>query len=318
MKAVPHYRASAGFRRRLLAAAPAWLELAVVDENDRAGFTAAIQDAEVLLHVLEPVTAAMIASAPRLRLVQKIGVGVNTIDLAAAHARGVAVANMPGTNSQAVAEHTLLLMLAALRRLAVLDRETRAGRGWRVGDDTFDAIGELAGRNVGLVGFGEVGRRLEPVLRALGACVAYTARAPKTGTDAEFLPLSSLLERSDVVSLHLPLTEATRGLIDAAALARMKPGAILVNTARGALVDEAALLAALRAGMLGGAALDTFAREPAGADDPLFALDSVVVTPHVAWLTPETLERSLAIAFENCRRVRAGEPLLHGVPTAPR
>ncbi len=177
MKAVLHYRASPGFRRRL-AAAPDWLSLAVVAEADSEAFAREMIDAEVLLHVLEPVTADHIAAAPALRLIQKIGVGVNTIDLAAARARGIAVCNMPGTNSQAVAELTLALMLAALRRVPLFDRETRAGRGWTAELDHFDGIGEIAGRTVGLVGYGEVARRLAPVLAALGARVLYTATAP--------------------------------------------------------------------------------------------------------------------------------------------
>src|SRR5690349_13384079 len=130
MKAVLHYTASRGFREKVEALRPGWLDLTVIGERDRAAFAAVLPETEAILHVLEPITAEHSAAAPRLRLIQKIGVGVNTIDLAAAAAGGIAVANMPGTNSRAVAEMTLLLMLAALRRLVLLDRETRAGRGW--------------------------------------------------------------------------------------------------------------------------------------------------------------------------------------------
>jgi phosphoglycerate dehydrogenase-like enzyme len=122
-----------------------------------------------------------------------------------------------------------------------------------------------------------------------------------------------LLEEVDIISLHLPLTDETRNLIDAKALARMKPGGIVINTSRGEIIDEVALEAALRSGHLRGAGLDVFAKEPAGAENPLFALDRVVVAPHQAWLTPETLSRSLAVAKENCRRLAAGEALLHRV-----
>ncbi len=313
MKAVLHFRASRGLRERLAALRPGWLDVVIVAEADRAGLAAALGEAEALLHVLEPVTAAHLAGAPRLRLIQKIGVGVNTIDLDAARARGVAVANMPGTNTQAVAEMTLMLMLAALRHAARLDRLTRAGQGWSADADLFDGVGELAGRTVGLVGYGAVARRLAPALAALRARLLYTARAPKADAAADWRPLDALLAESDIVSLHLPLTPETEGLIDARRLALMRPGAVLVNTARGGLVDEAALVAALCEGRLRAAGLDVFAREPAGADNPLFALDRVVVAPHVAWLTPETLERSLAVAIENCRRLREGEPLLNRV-----
>ncbi len=313
MKVVLHYRASPGFRRTLTEAVPDGLAIAVVDEADTDGFAREMADAEVLLHVLKPITKADIAAAPALRLIQKIGVGVNTIDLDAAAAREIAVCNMPGTNSQAVAELTLALMLAALRRVPLFDRETRAGRGWTAELDHFDDIGEIAGRTVGLVGYGEIARRLVPVLAALGARVLYTATAPKPDAEAAWRVLDDLLAESDVVSLHAPLNAATEGLLDGAAIARMKPGAVLVNTARGGLVDEPALIEALASGRLMAAGLDVFAMEPVDPANPLFALPNVVVMPHIAWLTPETLERSLGVALENCRRLSEGEALLNRV-----
>ncbi len=208
---------------------------------------------------------------------------------------------------------TLLLMLAALRRLAMLDQATRAGRGWALDPRSQDRFLELGGRTVGLVGYGAVAQRLAPVLAALGCRLLYTARSPKPDATGEWRELPALLEQSDVVSLHLPLTPATETIIDAAALARMRPGAVLVNTARGGLVDQAALVAALASGRLGAAGLDVFAAEPAGADNPLFALDNVVVAPHVAWLTTGTFDRSFALAAENCRRLREGRDLLFRV-----
>jgi phosphoglycerate dehydrogenase-like enzyme len=313
MKAVLHYEASPGFRHSLEAVRPAWLDIAIVAETDRAGLAAALAEAEAVLHVLEPFTARDIAAAPRLGLIQKIGVGVNTIDVEAAAARGIAVCNMPGTNSRAVAEMTLLLMLAALRRLPLLDRETRAGRGWGFSRDLFDGVGEIGGRTVGLVGYGMVPQLLAPALAALGARLLYTARSPKPGALAEWRTLDALLAESDVVSLHLPLTPETDKLIDARRLALMKPGAVLVNTARGGLVDEPALTAALAVGRLRAAGLDVFATEPVPAGHPLLASDRIAAAPHVAWLTPETLDRSLAVAIENCRRLRDGEALLNRV-----
>ena len=313
MKVVLQYRASPGFRAQLVAAAPEWLDIVVVDEADKTTFGAAMLDAEVLLHVLEPVTAAVLAHAPRLRFIQKIGVGVNTIDLVAARARGIAVANMPGTNSQAVAELTLALLLATLRRIQMLHRETRAGRGWELPVETFDRVGEVHGRTVGLIGYGEVPRRLAPALSALGAKLLYTARTPKAHAIAEWRALPELLAAADVISLHIPLSDETAKLINAESIARMKRGVVIINTARGGLIDETALLAALACGHVAAAGLDTLALEPAGADHPLLALDNVVVTPHVAWLTPETLARSVGIAMENCRRLNAGEALLHQV-----
>ncbi|HWA63260.1 MAG TPA: 2-hydroxyacid dehydrogenase [Caulobacteraceae bacterium] len=314
MKAVLHYRASDGFRAALARhAAQGGVEAAIVDEFDDAAFAREIADAEVLLHVLKPVTAAMIAGAPRLKLIQKLGVGVNTIDLEAAKSYGVAVANMPGVNSQAVAEMTLALMLAVLRRLSYFDPLTRAGEGWSPDLAVVDGTGEIAGHTVGFVGYGAGPSRLAPALEALGARVVYTARSEKPALPGRFVPLPQLLAEADIVSLHAPLTDETRGLIGREAIAAMKPGAILINTARGDLVDEAALAEALSTGRLGGAGLDVFAREPVEPDNPLLGLPNVVLAPHMAWLTPETLERSLVAAFDNCRRLAAGEPFANRV-----
>ena len=314
MKAVLHYRASTGFRAALAAyARTGGVNAVVVDEFDDAGFAREIEDADVLLHVLKPVTAQMIGGAVNLRLIQKLGVGVNTIDLEAAKAAGVAVSNMPGTNSQAVAEMTLALMLAVLRRLSYLDPLTRQGQGWAPDPDLIDGVGEIAGRTIGFVGYGASASRLGAALEALGAQVIYTARSEKPGLPGRFLPLARVLAQADIVSLHLPLTSETRGMIDAGALASMRKGAILINTARGGLVDEAALVRALVSGHLRGAGLDVFDQEPVDPDNPLLGLPNVVAAPHMAWLTPETLDRSLAAAFENIRRLKAGEPLLNQV-----
>jgi phosphoglycerate dehydrogenase-like enzyme len=309
MRVLLHYDAGPALRARL-AALPG-LEVSVVAEGDDAALAAALPGTEVLWHVLQPCTAALIAAAPRLRLIQKIGVGVNTIDLDAARARGIAVCNLPGSNARAVAEMALLLMLAALRRLPQFDAGLRAGR-WGAAPAVQDRLGELGGKTVGLVGFGAVPAVLAPVLAALGCRVLYTARTPRDAP-YEFRALDALLAESDIVSLHVPQTAETAGMIDAAAIARMKPGAILVNTARGGLVDEAALLAALRAGQLGAAGLDVFATEPTPADNPLLALDNVVVAPHVAWVTSGTFARSFDTAAANVRRLAAGEAPLHRV-----
>ncbi len=312
MKVMLHYRASPGFRAAL-AEAFADDEMIFVDEANDTAFREALRTTEAILHVLRPLSAADIESAPRLKLIQKIGVGVNTIDLEAAKRHGVAVCNMPGTNSAAVAEMTLMLMLAALRRTSYFDPLMRAGDGWRPETAEFDRVGEIAGRTIGLVGFGAVPQRLAPVLSALGAKVVYTARAPKASVAYRYMTLEALLRRADIVSLHCPATPETRGMISRTAIASMKNGAVVVNTARGELIDEAALVEALKSGKLAAAGLDVFAREPVAPDNPLLALCNVVVTPHVAWLTPETLARSISVARENCRRVERGEPLLHRV-----
>ena len=309
MKVIFHYAAGPDLAARL-AAVPG-LDITACPEDDDAQLARLLPDCDVLWHVLKPCTAGMIAAAPRLKLIQKIGVGVNTIDLDAAKARGIPVCNLPGTNARAVAELALSLMLATLRRLPRFDAGLRRG----VWSDPVlqDGLGELGGKTVGLVGYGAIPRILAPVLAALGCTVLYTTRNPVDDAVGERVPLDALLARSDLISLHIPLTPETDKLIGGDALARMKPGAILVNTARGGLVDQPALVAALRSGHLGGAGLDVFAAEPIAADDPLLALSNVVVAPHVAWITTGTFDRSFALAAENCRRVAAGEALLHRV-----
>ncbi len=314
MKAVLHYRATPGFREKVSALENEWLRIAVVEEKDREGFAREIGDADVLLHVLERVTAADFESAPRLKLIQKLGVGVDTIDLDAAKRRGVAVCNMPGANTRAVAELTLLLMLATLRRLTELDAQTRRGNGWALDSGVLDNLGELGGRTVGLVGFGAVGKCLAPMLQAIGARILYNSRHESPQPHAAgFVSLPDLLSASDVVSLHVPLTSATAGMINDKTLTLMKPGGILINTARGGLVDYDALQRALSTGGLRAAGLDVFDTEPAGQTHPLFRLPNVLVTPHLAWFTSETLNRGLAVFAENCRRLRDREPLLNRV-----
>ena len=251
--------------------------------------------------MLKPVTAEVIAAAPKLKLIQKIGSGVNTIDIEAAKKRGIAVCNLPGTNSRAVAEMALLLMLACLRRLPQLSAAVHAGR-WPDAWKLQDNFGELGGRTVGLLGYGAVPKVLIPMLEAMGAKVQHWSRSAGD--------LATVLETSDIVSLHLPLTPQTERLVDPR---RMKRGAILVNTARGALVDEPALIEALRSGHLAAAGLDVFREEPLPPQHPLLALPNVVCAPHLAWLTQETLERSISAALQNVERLRKGEPLLHRV-----
>jgi phosphoglycerate dehydrogenase-like enzyme len=206
-----------------------------------------------------------------------------------------------------------MLMLSALRRAAAFHDATRQGRGWRMDPAIFDRVGEIAGRTVGLVGYGEVGRRVAPVLAALGAKVLYTASKPKPEARGEWRDLPALLAESDVISLHLPLTPATEAMFDHAAFAAMKPGAVLVNTARGGLVDEAALHAALTDGELLAAGLDVFAEEPVPDQSPLLSLDNVALMPHVAWLTPQTFERSIDIAVQNSRQLIDGGAFAHQV-----
>ncbi|MHB2168438.1 2-hydroxyacid dehydrogenase [Alsobacter sp. R-9] len=308
-------RLSAGetLARDLAAWGGAGLRVSIVPEHDDTALQRVLPQADALLHVLKPVDAALFAAAPRLRLVQKIGVGVNTIDLDAARRYGVAVCNMPGVNTPAVAEMTLGLMLAVLRRIPALDGAARTPGGWSPGPGAEEGFGEIAGRTVGLVGAGAVARRLAVALGALGAEVVCWSRTERPDMPARFVPWPTLLGTSDIVSLHVPLVEATSGLMNRQAFAAMKPGAILVNTARGGLVDETALIDALTSGRLAGAGLDVLGEEPPPADHRLLARQDVVLAPHMAWLTPETWRRALAVALDNVCRLRDGLPLLNRV-----
>jgi len=298
VKVVFHFDGSEELRRKVAAHG-----VELCPESDSAGFERLLPEMEVLWHVLKPVTAGIIGRAPKLKLIQKIGSGVNTIDIEAAKRRGIAVCNLPGTNSRAVAEMALLLMLACLRRLPQLDQSVRGGN-WIHAWKLQDQFGELGGRTVGLVGFGAVGKILSAMLKAMGVKVLYWSR---TKNNAE---LDALVSTSDIVSLHLPLTPETEKMIDPR---RMKRGAILVNTARGGLVNEDLLIQALKGGHLAAAGLDVFAHEPPPPDHPLLALPNVVCAPHLAWLTQETLQRSLATALQNLRRLESGKSLLHRV-----
>ncbi|MGA1371632.1 MAG: 2-hydroxyacid dehydrogenase [Pseudomonadales bacterium] len=309
LKVIWNYEAAPRLRERLQALKTHGLHVEICPESDDPRLFDLLQDADVLWHCLRPVDAGLLAQAPRLRLVQKIGVGVNTIDLDEAKRRGIAVCNMPGSNSRAVAEHTLALMLAVLRQVPRFDKDVRTGQGWSWDPGRQDDLGEIGGRTVGLVGFGAVPTLLTPVLQALGAHVLYTARSEHTGATAERCSFDELLRRSHIVSLHVPLNNSTARMIDRGAFARMRPGSILINTARGGLVDERALLEALESGHLGGAGLDVFAEEPLPLPHPLTQIKNVVIAPHVAWLTGETLVRSLDIAVDNCHRLKSGEDL---------
>lgn len=304
MRALLHYTAGDRLRGLLADLSGDGLELAWSPEGDDAALAAALPGTDAILHVLEPITAKVIADAPDLRFIQKLGAGVNTIDLDAARARGVIVANLPGVNAPAVAEMAIALMLAVLRRVPAFDRETREGAGWPLDPSVPERLGEVGGKTVGLVGHGSIARRVGAIAEAMGASVVHHTRTPG---EPGWMPLDELLAAADIVSLHLPLTDETKLLLDERRLGLMKPAAVLVNTSRGGVVDQAALTSALAAGRLAGAGLDVFADEPVDPADPLLRLPNVVVSPHVAWLTADTLERCIRLGVENCRRLQRGE-----------
>lgn len=269
-----------------------------------------VADADAMIAGVEPITARVLEAAPRLRLIARRGVGYDTVDIAAATARGIAVAITAGALTDAVADHTMALLLAVSRRVPELDRLVKAG-GW----DRIPSV-DVSGKTLGLVGFGAIGRAVAKRAQGFGMRVLAYDTLPDAAT-AEALGVTLcdfdvLLAESDFVSLHVPLMPATRGLIGEAALRKMKPTASLINTSRGPVVDEAALIEALRERRLAGAGLDVFQHEPI-RDLSLAGLPNVVATPHVASHTAETLARMERSCAEAVLAVRGGRRPAHVV-----
>jgi ribulose-phosphate 3-epimerase len=270
----------------------------------------AIGEVDALISGTEPVSASVIASAPRLKVISKHGVGYENIDLAAAKARGIPVAVVGGAIVDSVADMAMALLLALARHVPAGDRAVRAG-GWP------RMVGvELRDKTLGVVGLGQIGKGLCRRARGFGMRLAafdlYPDAAFAASWGLSYLALDELFATSDFVSLHAPLTEATRNLIGESALARMRPTSYLINTARGELVDEQALYAALRSGRLAGAASDVFVREPPGAS-PLLTLDTFIAAPHSAGQTADGLRKMGEIAAENALRALAGGAPLYQV-----
>jgi glyoxylate reductase len=263
-------------------------------------------DAEGLLSLLtDPVDRSLIEAAPLLRAISNYAVGVDNVDVAAATERGIPVGNTPDVLTETTADLALALMLGAARRLVEGDRVVRAGR-WLTWEPDLLLGYDLCGATVGIVGLGRIGRSVARRLEGFGCEILHASRSGGTS-------LEELLERSDFVTLHCPLTEETRHLIDDAALARMKPTAYLVNTARGPIVDTDAVARALNDGRIAGAALDVTDPEPLPADHPLLDAPNMLVVPHIASATHATREAMAAIAVDNLLAGLAGERMPHCV-----
>jgi D-3-phosphoglycerate dehydrogenase len=279
-------------------------ELVVAPTGDTVELVALAADVDAILTCFAKVPAEVLDAAPRCRTVARYGVGVDNIDVAHATGLGMVVSNVPDYCSEEVADHTLLLILALARRLAPLTRLVSGG-GWDTAG-TGNAV-RLRGKVLGLVGLGAIGRALVPRAQALGLeVVAWRRSAPLPPGVGAADSLEDLLARADIVSLHVPATPETRGLIGAAQLAAMKPTAWLVNTARGSLVDTDALLAALRDGQIAGAGLDVTDPEPLPSDHPLRTRDDVVLTPHIAFASDGSLAELARKAATNVADVLAG------------
>jgi phosphoglycerate dehydrogenase-like enzyme len=292
-------------------ALPPGFSIRYAESGDRRELMAMVADADFILTAVA-VDAEMIRAAPKLKLLHKWGIGVDKFDLDAARAARVPVAITGGANAGAVSEHTVMLMLAAYRRLSLSDRRLREGE-WIRPQIRAQAY-QLSGKTVGLLGFGNVGRMVAHRLAGFDVTVIYhdirrADMATQRSLHATPVTFDELLERSDVLSLHEPLTSVTRGIIGAEAIARMKTGAVLINAARGEVVDEPALYDALVSGKLRGAGLDVFAKEPADPNNPLFRLDQVVVTPHTAGSAIDLVADIARHAFANMQSILNGEPL---------
>jgi len=270
-----------------------------------------IRDADFAISAQVAVGREVLAAARRLRLLHKWGVGVDNFDIDAARELGIKVARTTGSNALSVAEFTIGLMLSTLRFSAFGHHHLKQGV-WRGISNLPAPTFLLSGKTVGIVGLGAIGQNVARLLKGFGCRILYSKRTPLAPAEEEALGarhagLDEILSSSDIVSLHCPLTPATTNLIDKAALARMKPTAILVNVARGGVVVEADLAEALRARTIRGAAMDVFSIEPLPPTSELLALDNIVVTPHLAAVTADTFEPTVRRMFENMARLTRGE-----------
>ena len=283
-----------------------------IDEDAVAASNAEVIVADPMLSI----KGSLIRRMPSLRMIQSQGVGYNQFDLSAAREQGVWVTNCAGANASAVAEQAVLLMLSVLRNVKKMDRMVYEGRQAEAKKQCFqNGIRELRDCHVGILGFGAIGREVAARLKAFGCRVSYFDVFQRPEFGIACLPMERIISDCDILSLHLPVTAETMNLINEDVIAQMKPGAILINTARGEIVDQYALRKALISGKLGGAGLDTLSPEPVAADHPLLDLpedvrDRVILSPHIGGITEGSFRRYYEIIWDNVRRVaEGGEPV---------
>lgn len=292
--------------RSILADANAELLVAETGQEDE--LIRLVPEVDAILTCWKPVTAALLDAAPRCRIVSRYGVGLDNVAIERATELGIVVANVPDFCLEEVSDHALALILACARRIVDYAHATRSGV-WNVREQ--QGIPRLRGQTLGLIGYGNIAQALARKARALGLeILAYSPRlspGPLAAGGRATNDLGDLLRASDYVSIHAPLTEETRGLIDAAALRLMKPTAYLINTARGAIIDEGALIEALRAGHLAGAALDVMAQEPPAPTNALLTMPNVIVTPHAAFYSEAAIEELASKAATHVAQALRGE-----------
>ena len=286
-------------------------EVTVYDLTPEDQLIPRLQDADAVILNKTRITAEVMAACPKLKYIGLFATGFNNIDVAYAAAHGITVCNVPGYSTEAVAQHTFALLLGITDRVHEYN-ETVAQGDW-VRSRTFSyfpiPLAELCGKTIGIVGYGAIGRRVGDMARAFGMKVLVHGRRPILDADVEQVPFEELLRRSDVVTLHCPLNEDSVGMMNAAAFAAMKKGAIFVNTSRGGLVDEQALRAALDSGHLLGAGVDVLQVEPMTEECPLLGAPRLLITPHIAWAGVETRRRLMGVVAENIRCYLAGKPI---------
>lgn len=286
------------------------VDLRVAQARTPAEVAEVARGADAVLNCYAPIPADVIAGLDRCRVIARYGIGVDTVDLAAATARGIPVTNVPDYCIDEVSDHALGLLLALARKIPYLDRAVRAGE-WEM--RRAIPIRRIRGRTLGLVGFGKIPRALAPKAQALGLAVLatdpYVRAADAAAAGVRLVDFDRLLAESDFISVHAPLTGETRGMFGAAAFAAMKPTAYLINTARGPLIDHDALVDALRQGRIAGAGLDVTPIEPLPSESPLRRMENVILTPHTAFYSEESLRELQTKAAEEVARALRGEPL---------
>lgn len=286
---------------------PSLGHLVVHDRTPPGEVVARAADAQILLTNKTPLTAETLAALPALHFISVLATGYNVVDIAAARARGIPVSNVPSYGTDSVAQHVFALILELCNRVGRHAGMVSEGHWTAAGEwcAPCTPVVELHGLRLGLVGRGRIARRVAEIGRAFGMEVGIASTSHPEGGDG-LVPLDELATTSDIISLHCHLNADNHGMVDAAFLARMKPTALLVNTARGALINESDLAAALAGGAIAGAALDVLSVEPPPADHPLFRAPNCLITPHMAWMGPAARKRLIAITVENVRAFLAG------------
>lgn len=279
--------------------------------KDEAAVIAAVADADVVVTNKVVLTDSVLAACQNLKLICVTATGYNVVDTAAARARGILVTNVPTYGTEAVGQAAIAMLLEITNRVGHHDRAVRERRWSNAIDWTFwdYPLIELYGKTMGIIGFGNIGQVTGRIAKALGMQVIVYSRTVRQETGADYVSLEELLTRSDVIALHVPLFPETRNIIDAAAIAKMKDGVILLNNSRGGLIDEQALADALHSGKVAAAALDVMSVEPIPADHPLLSAPNCIITPHISWASRECRERIMETTVENVRAFVAGNPV---------